>query len=401
MTLPTIANGGYELVATDRLKHHPKNPRRGNVTAIRESIRENGFFGALVVQRGTSFVLVGNHRLRAACEEGLAEVPVLWVDVDDARASKMALADNHASDLATYDHHDLIESLSSLDSLVGTTFDPRDLAKLIRSVREPERAPEQTPPPVGDPIVSTGEVWRLGEHVLACGDSLDETARARVFEGRFDLVVTDPPFAIYGSSTGIGTDVVDDKMVRPFFERVFAALNAAAKTHAHAYVFCDWRSWPALWDACSRARGANRGGLTPANLLVWDKGTGMGSMYQNSHEFVGFFTVEAPGRVMKGKKSGARKIQGKHNVLRFNRVSGRERVHNAAKPVSMIEEFLENSSDKGDAVLDLFGGQGQTLLACEHRGRRCTMFEIDPAWCDVIVRRWQAETGKTAERVQA
>lgn len=402
---PKVINDGYEIVAKDRLKNHPRNPRRGDLTAVRESIRENGFFGALLVQRSTGYVLVGNHRFRAGIEEGMTEFPVAWANVDDARATKIALADNRTSDRATYDHRELVEVLASVDSLVGTAFDPKDLAKLLRATTVRDTSSDAPPPPAPsseETRSKRGEVWALGDHVLVCGDSLDETVRDVVFgKQRVDAIVTDPPFAIFGSSTGIGTDVADDKMVRPFFERMFAVMNGVLKNYAHAYVFCDWRSWPAIWDACGRARGANRGGLSPANLLVWDKGSGMGSMYMSSHELVGFFSMEPPARVMKGKKAGVRKVNGKHNVIRCNRVSGAARLHNASKPVSMLEEFLLSSTDKGETVVDLFAGSGSTLIACEKTGRKCIAFEIEPAWCDVVITRWQAATGKTATRVAA
>ena len=136
----------YELVAVDALSLHPDNPRQGDVGAIHESIAANGFYGALVVQRSTGHVLVGNHRLQAAAHAGVAELPVVWVDVDDDRARRILLADNRSGDLASYDEGRLADLLSELaageDGLAGTAWDGEDLDRLLADARPPEGFPE-------------------------------------------------------------------------------------------------------------------------------------------------------------------------------------------------------------------------------------------------------------------
>jgi ParB-like chromosome segregation protein Spo0J len=133
--MPSIANTGYEMVAVGRLKVHPRNPRQGDVGAICESIRANQFFGALVVQRSTCHVLAGNHRLLAAKQVGMAEVPVLWVDCDDDRALRILLADNRTNDLADYNPAALTDLLKELAAtpaaLTGTGYDGDALDELL------------------------------------------------------------------------------------------------------------------------------------------------------------------------------------------------------------------------------------------------------------------------------
>lgn len=123
----------YEHVRIDQLSPHPDNPRRGDVGAISESIDAHGFYGALIVQRSSNYILAGNHRLLAAQERGIAELPVLYVDVDDEEARRIVLIDNRANDLAEYDNDALVALLQELGGdLTGTGYAENDLAELIR-----------------------------------------------------------------------------------------------------------------------------------------------------------------------------------------------------------------------------------------------------------------------------
>ena len=135
----------FEMVATDRLINHPENPRRGDVEAVVASIRANGFYGALVVQRGTNHVVVGNHRLRAARSLGMTELPVAWIDCDDDRARRILIADNRSSDLASWDDEALIALLNNMDDLDGTLFNDDDLARLTAAMTGPTDFPDIDP----------------------------------------------------------------------------------------------------------------------------------------------------------------------------------------------------------------------------------------------------------------
>ena len=133
-----------KVVDVETLKHHPKNPRKGNIESIRESIRVNGFYGALVVQKSTNYVLAGNHRLKAAKAEGITEVPAAFVDVDDETAIKIVLADNRTNDVAEYDDAALAELLASVSNQYGfdgTGFDEEFLSGLISQMTVPDFQP--------------------------------------------------------------------------------------------------------------------------------------------------------------------------------------------------------------------------------------------------------------------
>jgi DNA modification methylase len=223
------------------------------------------------------------------------------------------------------------------------------------------------------------------EHRILCGDSTLAEDLARLLDGAsIDMVLTDPPYAIYGSSTGVDSDVADDKMVRPFFERVLQVCRSALKDLGHCYVCCDWRSWAAIWDSAKRA------GMSPKNCIVWDKNTpGLGSQYSNGHEFVGFFS-KMPPKLMNGTSRDHQRLILRPNVIRSNRPTGDERRHNAAKPRPLFEELITNSSDVRESVLDLFGGSGTTTICAESLGRVSYTMEIEPKNIAIILERLSA-----------
>jgi DNA modification methylase len=235
-------------------------------------------------------------------------------------------------------------------------------------------------------------VIELDAHRLVCGDMTDaEVRKALLGRSRADCVWTDPPYAIYGSSSGLAEDITDDKIARPFFQEILAASVSALKLFGHAYICCDWRSWASWWEMTKRTS------LTPKNLIVWDKGSsGLGNNYANTYELVGFFARLPKQTAMGNRKTGQRPVHSP-NLMRFNRPTGDDRQHNAAKPVDLVQKMIELSTDVGGLVVDWFAGSGSTLIACERANRRCRLTEIDPRYCDVTVRRWQEYTGKSAK----
>lgn len=355
-----------------------------------------------------NIIIDGEHRWDEAQKAGFTKGPVVEMHgITRKQAAEWTLIlDKNRGE---FEEHALarvleeeIGGLANFDEGISLGFhddELRDLQKLLRSAEtngpnlgeQEEKAP---PAPPKNPVTKDGDLWKLGPHRLYCGDTFDEAARkACLGSSVTDCVVTDPPYAIYGSSTGIGADIADDLMVRPFFEKLFAIIYERLKEFGHAYVCCDWRTWSAIWESCKRAQ------ITGKNCLVWDKGSsGLGSNYANTHEFVGFFAKLPPPTAMKSTTKRGQRMVHKPNMLRHNRVSGDERKHNAAKPIRMLHELIENSTDKGELVVDFFGGSGSTLLAADQCGRIASLFEIKPGWCDVIVQRWEEATGGKASR---
>jgi DNA modification methylase len=387
--------------AVDKLRLLPGNPRRGNVDAVKRSLEAFGQRKPIVVRRSDRVVIAGNHTLQAAQALGWAEVAVVWVDDDDTTSKAFALADNRTAELGDYDEAalaDLIGQVGSVDPelLEATGWANDDLRKLLNGLEKSgdEGDGVEIFEMPTEPITKDGDLWIMGGHRLLCGDSFNEEHRSRLLDGaKVNLVATDPPYAIYGSSTGFsGSDIADDKMVRPFFESLSRIIAGVLEPFAHSYMFTDWRTWAALQE------GSKRAGLTPKNMLVWDKGGGIGNMYALCYELIAFHTKTPKGKSMtEGIARGQRQVL-RPNILRFNRVSGVEREHNAAKPVELMEELIGNSSDAGDVVLDLFGGSGSTLIAAHNLGRLAYLMEMEPKYCDVIVGRWERLTGLKAIR---
>jgi DNA modification methylase len=342
--------------------------------------------------------LSGNHRLKLFREEGMAAVSAVVVELPDPQAKVLAQALNRTrgeDERGALDAllRDVMSDLPASDvaSLLPQT--ERELDALLKgtaAVGVGEEA-EDIPPPAAAPVSERGTLYQLGPHRVLCGDATKAEDVALLMDGeQAGVVVTDPPYAIYGSSTGIASDIADDRMVVPFFEAILRSCSSVLGLFGHAYTCADWRSWSAWWEASRRTD------MKPKNAIAWDKGSaGLGSMYANCYELVGFW-VKCPKELAitsAGKRGEGRnerhKLVMQPNVIRQDRVPHKERHgHNAAKPVELMSIFIENSSDAGEVVVDFFLGSGTTLIAAAKLGRRCFGTEIDPAWVDVIRRRW-------------
>lgn len=410
----------------------PYNPRKIEKDALeglKASLHSFGDISGIVFNRKTGNLVAGHQRVRALTEQhgddlevfydngqdGRVLLPdgsyvrVRFVDWDDAKEKAANLAANnpHLSGDFTDEVNTLLNEIEleipdlAADLRIDLLATAGDSAEFVPGKSGSGETGDDTDPTddeipeVHEPRVREGQLWQIGDHHLLCGDSTLPEALDRLTDGLLPgLILTDPPYAIYGSSTGIGADIADDKMVRPFFEAVFRQCHRLLPKWAHCYVHTDWRSWSAVTGAASRA------GMTLKNCLIWDKGDGgLGSMYSHCHEFVGFFAKLPPSKTMVNNEERGQRPVYRPNILRYNRTTGNERHHNAAKPVELLRELMRNSSDEGAYVLDLFGGSGSTLVAAELEGRKGMAMEIEPKWCDVIITRMETKFGMTAELV--
>lgn len=185
--------------------------------------------------------------------------------------------------------------------------------------------------------------------------------------------------------------MTDDKIVRPFFEQLWRRAERILPEFGACYVFTDWRTYAAVWGAARRTL------IRIKNAIVWAKnGAGLGNCYANTYELIAYGMKCPPPKSMSGQeRRGIRQVL-RPNVFTFNRVTGDERMHNAAKPVELLREFVRNSSDAGDLVVDLFGGSGSTMIAAELEDRRCALMEIEPKHCDRTLVRWLRREGAEA-----
>lgn len=366
-----------DLIPYDRnTKKHGKT----QINNVAESIKQYGFVQPIVIDKD-NVVVIGHCRLLAAKQLKMKEVPCVCVDdLTEEQVKALRIVDNKSNE-SEWDFDILPDELAELDlSDFDFNFGIEDEAEETEIVED--EAPEVDEE--AEPITKLGDIWQLGKHRLVCGDSTDKETVELLMDGKkADMVFTDPPYALFGNSTGVA-GICDDKMTRPFFLAIFQRLRENTKLFGHIYACCDWHS------AFSLQAMAKQAGLTEKNLCIWDKGDGgLGAMYQQCYEMVWFFSNSPLATQTIGKKkAGERTVNGKPNIWRYSRENSNDRVHNAQKPLAMVEFAIKNSCDKGENVLDLFGGSGTTLIASEATERTCYMMELDPKYCDVILQRY-------------
>lgn len=374
----------------DEIKPYEKNPRNneGAVQYVANSIREFGFKVPIVIDKYGEIV-AGHTRYKAAKVLGIETVPcIIADDLSPKQVKAFRLADNKTGELALWDD-DLLKI--ELDGLVDD-FDMADFGFFDGDIL-PEEEPEVVdddydPQPPDEPKSKRGDIYQLGRHRLMCGDSTSVTDVEALVNGRkMDLLITDPPYNVnYEGGTGmkIQNDNMEDEQFRQFLRDAFLTADTVMKPGATFYI----------WHADSEGynfRGACHDiGWNVRQCLIWAKNSlVLGRQdYQWKHE-----------PCLYGWKDGAG-----HNwysdrkqttVLEFDRPS-RSAEHPTMKPVPLFDYQIKNSSKKGDAVLDLFGGSGTTIVCCEQNGRDAYLMELDPKYVDVIIDRYEKLTGDKA-----
>ena len=370
-----------ELWPVDRLRPYERNARTHSaeqVAQIAASIVEFGFTNPILVDSSDG-IIAGHGRLSAAQELGLKTVPVVVLDhLSERQRKAYILADNQLALNAGWDTDLLREELQDLAaqdfdlSLIG--FSDDELADLLPEIEElpPEDADaDAVPEPPADPISKLGDVWLLGKHRVMCGDSTSLTEVERLMDGKkADMVFTDPPYGFNYTKKSDGASIANDGSE---FEQVIADALSLVQVDT-AYVCGDVKTAGAFLRATSCLG-------EPKNCIVWVKPIQHRMhRYEPCHELIWFWGDNG------SPFYGANVFEAKREIQKF---------HPTVKPVELVEYCLGSHKDK-KVVLDLFGGSGSTLIACEKTGRQARLMELDPRYCDVIVKRWQQFTGKTA-----
>jgi site-specific DNA-methyltransferase (adenine-specific) len=380
------------------LRPYGRNPRRGDVGAIRASLEAHGQYRPIVARVGSGEVLAGNHTLAAAVELGWQEVAATFVDVDDDEAARIVLVDNRTADLGVYDDEQLAELLGSLSELDGTGWEPIDLDRMLAQLEQPGVDTDPVPLPA-EPTTRLGDLWVLGDHRLLCGDTTDGAVATVVAGETVEVLWTDHQKGVdYVGKTADALTITNDQRVglSGLLTAAFAAVDEVLAAGGRFY--CAGPAGPqglvfrqALVDVGWRLH----------QVLVWAKDVFVlgHSDYHYQHEDVLYGFKPGPGRPGRGRHDGSR-WYGDHAASTLFTVDRPKRSseHPTMKPVELIARQLINSSVSGDAVLDPFCGAGSTLIACENLGRRCYAVELDPRYVDVIVDRWQRHTGLEATR---
>lgn len=382
------------------------------VTQIASSIREFGFINPIIIDDKNN-VIAGHGRLLASKKLGLKEVPTLQVDhLTDTQRKAYILADNQLALNAGWDTEMLKLELAGLDDvgfnleLLG--FDLDALGDL--GVQELELEEQEVPEPAEDPISKLGDLWTLGNHRLMCGDSTSADEVEKLMGGqKADLVFTDPPYntgmtAKSQSSSNGGTlwkgnsksggkprlsHMFDDKYTddewQKFIHDFCCNYDLFTKKDVFIYICLDWRRSYELVPHLKKL-------WSFTNLIIWDKMVhGLGSDYKYTHEFIHVCKKGKP--PLAKNKEGEKEYQ---DVWRIQRKMGRDEEHATKKPIELCERAIRHGSLYKNIVLDLFGGSGSTLIASEKNNRICYMMELDPRYCDVIIKRWQNLTGNEA-----
>jgi DNA modification methylase len=411
-----------QYVSPDDVRPYAGNARTHSKRQIRQvanSIERFGFTNPIIVSNEYE-VIAGHGRLAAAKLLGLTSVPiVVLANMTEADRRAYVIADNKLAELAGWDRDTLAIELQFLqdvqfDDIEVTGFSLGEIDLIVDEASEKgpqEPGPEDEIPAraVQNIVSRPGDLWVLGTHRLLCGDARAPSDYQQLLEGKpVDVVLTDPPFnvPIDGHVSGLGkvkhkefamaSGEMSEREFTGFLSSFLSCAKACAKDGAILFVFMDWRHLTELTTA------GRDNDLMLKNLVVWSKdNAGMGSFYRSRHELCFVFKS--------GDASHTNTFElGQHGRYRTNiwEYSGVNTfrngrldelaMHPTVKPVAMIADAIRDVTRRAEIVLDPFAGSGTTIIAAEKTGRQARAIEYDAGYCDVIVRRWQRYTGKTA-----
>ena len=397
-----------EMLKIGDIVPYERNPRKNDaaVKPVAESIKKFGFKQPIVIDKN-NVVVCGHTRLKAAKRLRLATVPCVRADdlaEEEIRAYR--LADNKTAELAIWDENLLAEELNAINDIDMTDFgfelpDPEpeedgfDLEEALAKIKVPKSKP--------------GTVYKLGIHRLMCGSSTSAEDVARLTAGKpMSMMFTDPPYNIdYTGGTKEKLKIKNDKMagrefydfLLSFYQCAFDVLAPGASVYiCHADTLgrqdFQWQHEPILygWKPGARHRwfgGRKQGTTIPENFPVIMSQDADGSTLVN-------ITVGLKNLVMRVPKAEIINTEDASTLLYVDKPR-RNGEHPTMKPIALCARCIKNSSQRGDTVLDLFGGSGSALIACEQLKRPCYTMELDPVYTDVIISRWEQLTGGKAE----
>lgn len=423
---------------------NPRNHNRESIEDVKQSILQCGDGVPLdEIEIDENNVILAGHGRRLACLElGITEVDVTqYIGMTEEQKKKYRILANKTQERSTWDMQLLEKELDGLD-FEGYDFGFDDLEELKEFEKDPTEVVEdeydQEPPP--DPISKRGDVWQMGDHRLVCGDSTDPNVLTELMDGeKADLWMTDPPYNVdytskekdlikylqnkrveQGQNTGIANDKMESGDFQTFLISAFRAAKDVMKAGACFYICHADTETVNFRTACKNT------GLQIREVLVWVKNHFVigHNDYQWKHEPIiygwkegqHYFTnsrgettvIEDLAEIdpKKMKKEELVELVTKFlsdsaptTVLRFDKPT-RSEGHPTMKPVKLFDYLIRNSSKKGQIVLDTFAGSGTTIMACEQNGRQARCVELSPGYCDVIIRRYEAFTGKKAKLIK-
>lgn len=361
------------------LKPYPNNPRKnaGAVDAVAASITQCGYVAPIIVDENME-ILAGHTRYKALKKLKYSECEVIIrAGLTEEQKKKYRILDNKTNEFADWDI-DLLElELEDLD------FDGFDFGFDIGGAEQEQAVDDDYEPTIPEePVAKLGDIWQLGRHRIMCGDSTSIDDVEKLMNGnKADMVFTDPPYGYnYQSNMREKSkkfDVIEnDDKILDFFP------NISIVCDGFVFICTTWKvldRWLPLFSQYHK--------LT--NMIIWDKcGGGIGDL---KHTFATDYEIilcANNGREITGKRIGSVWKIGKDNATDY--------IHPTQKPIELSALAIKETTKNGDNVLDLFGGSGSTLIACEQLNRNCYMMELDPCYIDVIINRWEKFTGEKA-----
>ncbi len=406
----------HEAVSLDLLIPDPRNARKHsdrNLAQIEAALREVGAGRSIVVDEA-GVILAGNATVTAAMQVGLTRVRVVEADGTELVAvrrtnltpeqkRRLALFDNRAAELAEWDTEVLASLADELD--LSDLWEPDELADILAQAEgsPPDLLgdPDEVPPLPDAPVTQPGDCWLLGKHRLLCGDATKPEDLQRLMAGETaSCLWTDPPYGVnYTGGTSDALTIANDNPdgLEGLLRSAFAHAAEVLAPGAPFYI-----AHPAGPLSLVFGQVATELGWRLRQTLVWVKDSLVlgHADYHYRHEPILYgYLAGGSGRRGRGGK-GWFGDDAQTSVFEIPRPKASP-DHPTSKPVALITAMLVNSTRPGELVLDLFGGSGSTLVACEQLGRRARLLELDPKCCDVVVRRWEELTGKQAERLPA
>ena len=373
-----------EIADITSIKPYENNPRKLSDTAIEKvamSLKEYGFRQPIVVDKDR-VIVAGHTRYRASKKLGLKQVPVSVIDnLTEEQINAYRIADNRTAEESEWDSELLKMEIKELEAkdfkldLLG--FNEDQLNDILFEEKQGLTDEDEVPEAPEEPISKLGDIWKLGNHRVMCGDStiIDQIDRLTEKQ-KPDMIFTDPPYNVAfngrsGKFNVIKNDNLEESEFNNFIDTIISNLNILnINTY---YICCNWAFYGVLQKK-----------LKPKACIVWAKNVfGLGKGYRHQHEFIlfdGFIDAS---------------IKNESDLWKISKDT--KYKHPTQKPVELSSRAIKNSSKSQNTILDIFGGSGSTLIACEKLNRKARIMELDPIYCDVIIKRWENFTGKKAE----
>ncbi|HOM98556.1 MAG TPA: DNA methyltransferase [Acetomicrobium sp.] len=383
-----------EYVKTADLIPYANNPRRNDaaVDKVVESIREFGFKNPIIVD-GNNEIIAGHTRLKAAEKLGMEEVPTIKAeDLTPEQVRAFRIADNKTHEFAEWDMDLLREELDGVNLFTG--FDEDELREILDNVKFSEVEEDDfDPTPPEEPKTKLGDIYQLGRHRLMCGDATKKEDVDRLMDGKkADMVFIDPPYGVKytgglqfkdGEVEKNNRQMIKNDESDDIYTEVIPVIASICNGPCYTW-FADTKA-SKLYTAVEAVGDIH-------SMIIWVKNGGYGALnanYKQKHESCLYWKP-------RGKKLNFVGATTETTVWEICK-DGINKLHPTQKPVELAAKAIKNHS--AGLIVDLFGGSGSTLIACEQLNRTCYMMEIDPKYIDVIINRWEQFTGQKAVRL--